>query len=172
MKIEKTVHFQQRQNTRREATSRSSEGRSRVPRISRLMALATRLEQLIREGLVTDQAELARLGHVTRARLTQIMNLLFLSPDLQEEILFLQLIECGRSPLTEKQLRPIAATSNWSKQRQMWQLHSSKTSGMNKSLPGSFSPASAKAAPELTNRCSGHLQHLSRQERNDRQDAF
>ena len=48
----------------------------RVPRVSRLMALAIRFDQLIRDGVVTDQAELARLGHVTRARLTQIMNLL------------------------------------------------------------------------------------------------
>jgi hypothetical protein len=45
-----------------------------IPRISRLMALAIRFDQLIREGTVTDQAELARLGHVSGARLTQIMT--------------------------------------------------------------------------------------------------
>jgi hypothetical protein len=86
------------------------------------MALAIRLDQLIRDGLMTDQAELARLGHVTRARLTQIMNLLFLAPDIQEEILFLPTFEHGRNPLTERQLRPIAATLCWRKQRRMWNV--------------------------------------------------
>lgn len=84
------------------------------------MALAIRLDQLIRDGVVADQAEMARLGHVTRARVTQIMNLLCLAPDLQEEILFLPTFERGRNPLTEKQLRPIAATPEWRKQRRMW----------------------------------------------------
>jgi hypothetical protein len=87
------------------------------------MALAIRLDGLIRDGVVSDQAELAQLGHVPRARLTQIMNLLYLAPDLQEEILFLPTFERGRNPVTEKQLRPIAATASWSKQRQMWQCH-------------------------------------------------
>ncbi len=87
---------------------------------ARLWALAIRLDQLIRSGQVTDQAELARLGHVTRARLTQIMNLLALAPDLQEQILFLAATERGRDAITEKQLRPIAATSSWKKQRLIW----------------------------------------------------
>lgn len=84
------------------------------------MALAIRLDQLIRDGVVADQAEMARLGHVTRARVTQIMNLLCLAPDLQEEILFLPTFERGRNALTEKQLRPIAATPSWKKQRRIW----------------------------------------------------
>ncbi len=58
------------------------------------MTLAIRLDQLIRDGVVTDQAELARLGHVTRARLTQIMNLLRLAHDLHEQVLFLPAAEC------------------------------------------------------------------------------
>src|SRR5262245_57819311 len=67
----------------------------RVPRVSRLMALAIRIDGLIRSGVVTDQAELARLGLVTRARLTQIMNLLCLAPDIQDQILFLPPSTCG-----------------------------------------------------------------------------
>lgn len=124
--IQRKVHFGQGRRTRKElrhgdATPAAPDGR--VPRVSRLMALAIRLDGLIREGVVTDQAELARLGHVSRARLTQIMNLLCLAPDLQEEILFLPTFERGRNSLTEKQLRPIAATPSWNKQRQMWQRH-------------------------------------------------
>jgi hypothetical protein len=52
-----------------------------VPRVARLMALALRFENLIHEGRVADYSDLARLGHVSRARLTQIMNLLLLAPD-------------------------------------------------------------------------------------------
>ena len=57
----------------------------RLPRITRLMALAIRFEQLIRDGIVDDYAALARLGKVSRARVTQVMNLLLLAPDIQEE---------------------------------------------------------------------------------------
>jgi hypothetical protein len=92
----------------------------RVPLISRLMALAIRFDSLIRRGDVTDQAELARLGHVSRARLTQIMNLLLLAPDIQEAILHLPLVERGSDPLLEKHLRPIAAAPDWRKQRRAW----------------------------------------------------
>ena len=93
----------------------------RVPRVARLMALAIRFDQLIRDGVVADQAELARIGHVSRARLTQIMNLLNLAPDIQEEILFLPPTDRGRDAVTERELRPITANTGWSKQRRMWQ---------------------------------------------------
>lgn len=92
----------------------------RVPRLSRLMALAIRFDGLIRAGTVADQAELARLGHVTRARLTQIMNLLLLAPDIQEAILFLPLIERGRDRIHLRQVQPIAQVLDWRKQRRLW----------------------------------------------------
>lgn len=92
----------------------------RVPRIARLMALAVRMRELLEAGHVADQAELARLGHVTRARVTQIMNLLSLAPDIQEQILFLPPIERGRDRIREWQLRPIALVPDWRKQRRMW----------------------------------------------------
>lgn len=92
----------------------------RVPRISRLMALALRFEQLLQAGAVADYAELSRLSHVTRARITQIMNLLNLAPDIQEAILFLPLVEFGRDPIREHAIRPIAAILDWRKQRRMW----------------------------------------------------
>ena len=48
------------------------------------MALAIRFDQLLRNGEVRDQAELAKLGQVTRARVSQIMDLLQLAPAIQE----------------------------------------------------------------------------------------
>ena len=93
----------------------------RVPRVAKLMALAIRFDQLVSDGVVANYAELARLGRVTRARLTQIMNLLNLAPDIQEEILFLKSPKYGRDPITERQLRPIVAVADWRQQRRMWQ---------------------------------------------------
>ncbi|MBI5864791.1 MAG: hypothetical protein HZB38_09830 [Planctomycetes bacterium] len=92
----------------------------RVPRISRLMALAIRLERLVVEGVARDYADLARLGGVTRARLTQIMNLTLLAPDIQEALLFLPRTLRGRNPITEPELRAVAAVPDWRKQRRMW----------------------------------------------------
>ncbi len=94
----------------------------RVPRISRLMALAIHMQRLIDGGHVRDYAELARLGHVSRARVTQIMNLNFLAPDIQEEILFLPRVERGRDPVREHAVRPIAARPDWGKQRRIWKM--------------------------------------------------
>jgi hypothetical protein len=98
----------------------------RVPRVAKLLALAIRFDGLIRDGVVADQAELARLGHVTRARLTQIFNLLSLAPDIQEAVLFLPATEEGRDAVTERELRPIAAEADWGRQRQLWQKHGFK----------------------------------------------
>jgi hypothetical protein len=57
---------------------------------------------------------------VTRPRVSQIMNLLQLAPDIQEDILFLPRTLCGRDPLQLRQLQPIAAVLDWRKQRQLW----------------------------------------------------
>lgn len=77
----------------------------RLPRITKMMALALRLDHLIKSGQVTDQAELARVGHVSRARLTQIMDLNLLAPDIQEEILFLGYTEPAYSVPPERWVR-------------------------------------------------------------------
>lgn len=92
----------------------------RVPRVARLMALAIRMENLLADGAVESQAELAELGHVTRARVTQVMNLRHLAADIQEAILDLPRVESGRDPVSERDLRPIAREIDWDKQRAMW----------------------------------------------------
>jgi hypothetical protein len=92
----------------------------RVPRVARLMALALRLEELIRTRQVGSYSEVAILGQVTRARVSQIMNLLSLAPDIQEELLFLPPTQRGRDPIILADLMPIAATFDWRKQRRLW----------------------------------------------------
>ena len=88
-----------------------------IPRIARLMALAIRFDRLLRAEKFRDYAELARLGRVTRARMTQIMKLLDLAPDIQEQILFLP----NRKSLNERNLRPIVSRIDWNEQRRMFQ---------------------------------------------------
>ena len=68
----------------------------RVPRVARLMALALRLDELVRTEQVANYSALASLGHVTRARICQILNLIHLAPDIQEALLFLPLTAGGR----------------------------------------------------------------------------
>jgi hypothetical protein len=124
--VTKQIHFSMRNRGRREIREGpkpipevTEEGR--VPRVARLMALAIKLDGLIASGAIADQTEAARLGHVTRARMTQIMNLLLLAPDIQEVILDLPRTACGRDPIVETHLRPIAAEANWERQRAMWE---------------------------------------------------
>jgi hypothetical protein len=88
-----------------------------IPRIARLMALAIRLAALIKEGSIQDYAEVARVGGVTRARVTQIARLLDLAPDLQEKLLFGQF---ARS-MNERNLRPIVGRIDWDEQRRMFE---------------------------------------------------
>lgn len=104
--------------TKRKRRSDTTVGR--VPRVAKLMALAIRFDQLIRDGVVANQAELARLGHVTRARVTHIMNLLNLAPEIQEAILFLPATARGRDVIGEQDVRPIANISAWQDQRKAW----------------------------------------------------
>ena len=92
----------------------------RVPRIARLMALALRLEQLVRTGAVRDYAHLARLGQISRARLTQIMNLVHLAPDIQENILLLPRVVRGRDPICLEHLQALTALLDWQSQRRCW----------------------------------------------------
>ena len=94
--------------------------KGRIPRVTKLLALAHRFEQLLRDGVVKDYAELARLGHVTRARVTQIMNLLNLAPKIQEEILSLPPVQMGKDLVTERQLRAVVDDIDWRRQERCW----------------------------------------------------
>ena len=120
--VKRTFHIQEvgknKQTIRR--GSKPKRVKTRVPRITKLMALAISYDKLIRTGQVEDMATLARYGQVTRARMTQIMNLLLLAPDIQEEILFLPETEKGKDSITLRQVMPIALEADWGRQREMW----------------------------------------------------
>src|SRR5262249_42618459 len=99
----------------------------RVPRVARLMALAIRLERLHADGVVKDYAALARLGHVSRARVSQVMALLNLAPDLPEQVLFLPPTQRGRDRPPLPARWPLAALLDWREQRRRWQAGAERT---------------------------------------------
>jgi hypothetical protein len=124
IEIKQQLQFTNGPRGRRRISSRPRAAESlptdRVPRIAKMMALAIRFDGLIRDGVVADQSHLARLAKITQPRMTQIMNLLHLAPDIQEELLFLPATESGREPIHEKLLRPVAAEMDWREQRTIW----------------------------------------------------
>jgi hypothetical protein len=124
MTIEVPVHFQPVGRGRRQEQRFDVEAAAlppgRVPRVARLMALALRLDELVRTGQVASHSALASLGQVTRARISQILNLLYLAPDLQEALLFLPPTLRGRDAIILADLVPLAATFDWRKQRRLW----------------------------------------------------
>ncbi len=107
-KVDVQFHFQRRGKNKvlveGKEPPKPPKPKGRLPRITRYMALAIYYEGLIREGHVHDYAEIATLGHVTRARVTQIMNLRLLAPDLQEQLVALSRIAVGRDSLTLRRL--------------------------------------------------------------------
>jgi len=92
----------------------------KLPRVTRLMALAIKLQGMVDRREVRDYADLARLGYVTRARITQLMNLLNLAPDIQEAILCMPKTLTGRDLVTERRMRQIDGVVPWNRQRRMW----------------------------------------------------
>jgi hypothetical protein len=126
MSLTMTMEVPFRPSGRGSRTERSGDAEAvplpvgRVPRVARLMALALRLDELVRTGQVASYSALASLGHVSRARVCQIMNLLHLAPDLQEALLFLPPTQRGRDAILLADLLPIAAAFDWRKQRRLW----------------------------------------------------
>jgi hypothetical protein len=113
-----TVKFEQRPKRAPRAELAAPGGS--VPRVARLLALAHRIEGMIRAGELRDWADAARLVGVTRARMTQIANLLLLAPNIQEGILNLSNVTRGKDPVTEHTLREVAARVYWQSQEVPW----------------------------------------------------
>ena len=110
-----------RRGPRSETHAAQSVTSPRIPRIARLMALAIKFQDMVDRGEVRDYADLARLGYVSRARITQIMNLLNLAPDIQEHIL----TGSSSSALpNESRVRAVVQHVSWATQRSVfYRLH-------------------------------------------------
>jgi hypothetical protein len=88
-------------------------------KFARLVALAHKLDRLVGSGTVQDYAAPARLGHISAARISQIMILSQLAPAIQEYLLFLSADEAGF--LSERELRAIAREPRWDRQRDLFE---------------------------------------------------
>jgi len=102
------------------ATETTKASSPRIPRIARLVALARHIDDLVRSGALGSYAAAARLGRVSRARMSQILALLHLAPDLQEQLLFLQRPARGRNAPVLRQVLHVAAALDWDEQRRRW----------------------------------------------------
>ncbi|WP_442510577.1 hypothetical protein SH528x_002212 [Novipirellula sp. SH528] len=91
-----------------------------LPRITRLMALAIRFDELLRSGRATGLQHIAEIGHVSQPRVSQILSLTLLAPDIQEALLFLPRMTKGKPQISEKILRPLTKEMDWGKQRVLW----------------------------------------------------
>jgi hypothetical protein len=124
--VKKKVFFTRGERGRKRITDKPSPSQvvppGRVPRLSRVMALAIEFEKLLRAGAVSDTVVLANLARVTQPRITQVLNMLHLAPAIQEELLFLPLVARGRDPIHEKHLRRACAEPSFDKQHQMWNV--------------------------------------------------
>ncbi|HEU4534465.1 MAG TPA: hypothetical protein VFS00_10120 [Polyangiaceae bacterium] len=91
----------------------------RVARAAYALAIAHAFEDRLARGLAGDLAELARQTGLSRARITQLCDLLLLAPDLQEDVLF-RVEEPGERPLTERGLRGVVRALDWDEQRRRY----------------------------------------------------
>lgn len=120
--VNRSFHVQTRRNGGKSLADGKAptKPQGRVPRITRLLALAHRCRDLVRDGVIINQSELAHYGQISTTRMSQIMWLDNLAPDIQEQILVLPRTVQGRDAILEREVRPIAKTHDWAEQRIMW----------------------------------------------------
>ena len=78
------------------------------------------MQSMIESGQVGTFQQLAEIGRISQPRMTQIMSLLNLAPDIQEELLYLPEVMQGKAPIHEKLLRSMTKELDWRIQRRMW----------------------------------------------------
>lgn len=123
LQIIATVHRAQRRRSTAlqvAAPTPATTANARPPaRVALLLALAATIDLAVGNSRLASQREAARCLCLSPARITQLLALLQLAPDIQEQILFLEVVD-GLEPVTERQLRPLTRVLDWSEQRAMW----------------------------------------------------
>ncbi|MCZ2154744.1 MAG: hypothetical protein LC114_12725 [Bryobacterales bacterium] len=119
IEIQFRLHASSRRAADREAGSTVREP-GRLPRVTRVLALAIQFQEMIRTGDVRDCADLARLAGLSRERISQIMKLVWLAPDIQIEVLYFPPVSGVHFPIRERALRNISNRICWNEQRELW----------------------------------------------------
>jgi hypothetical protein len=122
VEIQFRLHATARPPGGREPSDAPPSRSGRLPRVAQVMALAIQFQDMIQRGEARDYADLARLGCLTRERMSQIMELVWLAPDIQQEILEFPPSGTARFPISEVAVRKIASPLSWNEQRDAWQL--------------------------------------------------
>lgn len=91
----------------------------RPAKVARMLALAHHIRWAIERGDVPDAATVARRLGLTRARVSQLLDLCLLAPDVQEAILALEAVD-GAEPMAERALREVVREVGWEGQRGVW----------------------------------------------------
>ncbi|ACY13375.1 hypothetical protein [Haliangium ochraceum] len=91
----------------------------RPARVAQMLAFAHRVEAEVTRGDFESRSAAARHYGMTTGRITQLLSLLWLAPDVQEDVLFLEAID-GREPVSGQALEKIARIADWSEQRRGW----------------------------------------------------
>ena len=123
IKVKRKVAFQGEAHKRRDVAkaARATLAQSgRVPRIAQLVALARRMQSMLESRQVESFQQLAELGRISQPRMTQIVSLLLLAPDIQEELLYLPEVVQGKAAIHERLLRPLTTELDWRVQKRMW----------------------------------------------------
>ena len=123
IKVKRKIAFQGEAHKRRDAaraTRVKLAESGRIPRIAKLVALASRMQSMLESGQVESFQQLAEIGRISQPRMTQIMSLLNLAPDIQEELLYLPEVMQGKAAIHERLLRPLTTEIDWKVQRKMW----------------------------------------------------
>ena len=121
VEIQFPLHLPVRSAGKLEPSCDRPPGKGRLPRVTPVMALAISFKDMIQRGEGRDYADLARLGCLTRERMSQIMELVWLAPDIQHEVLELPPTATARFPISEVAVRRIAGILAWEAQRQEWE---------------------------------------------------
>ncbi len=119
-KIHFRLHSTKRPEGEKGRSDSQDSGDGRVPRVTQVMALAVQFQDMLQRGEARDYADLARLGCLTRERMSQIMELIWLAPDIQRELLECKPTHTTRFPISEVAVRRIAAELAWHAQRLAW----------------------------------------------------
>jgi hypothetical protein len=116
------IQFQLRPKPRpaHEAARPEPRSQGRLPQVTRVLALAIHVDEMIRSGDAKDYADVARQTCLCRERVSQIARLDYLAPDIQMELLYLPPVPTGRYPVSETALRTIANLLSWADQRREW----------------------------------------------------
>jgi hypothetical protein len=130
LSVEYRIDFggSRRNRARKKPSARPKRMTNRLPRITRLLALAHHLQELIDQGLVADYADIARLSGITRARVTQIMNLTLLAPQIQEKLLSYGTETIFTHNLNKNAIRMALKTPIWNEQIELFNTLNSQAS--------------------------------------------